>query len=50
MERPRSWTVEPLGKLKLLANTAKSRVTPLAHCTFLGFRFSRGEIRWSREA
>ena len=38
------------GKLKLLVNAAKSRVAPLAHCTFLGFRFSRGEIRWSQEA
>ena len=38
------------GKLKLLVNAAKSRVAPLARCTFLGFRFSRGEIRWSREA
>ncbi|MBK8477092.1 MAG: group II intron reverse transcriptase/maturase [Opitutaceae bacterium] len=38
------------GKLKLLVNAAKSRVAPLAHCTFLGFRFSRGEIRWSHEA
>ncbi len=38
------------GKLKLLVNAAKSRVAPLAHCTFLGFRFSRGEIRWGHEA
>ena len=38
------------GKLKLLVNAAKSRVAPLARCTFLGFRFSRGEIRWSKEA
>jgi RNA-directed DNA polymerase len=38
------------GKLKLLVNAAKSRVAPLARCTFLGFRFSRGEIRWSAEA
>ncbi|MBK8479448.1 MAG: maturase [Opitutaceae bacterium] len=38
------------GKLKLLVNAAKSRVAPPAHGTLLGFRFSRGEIRWSHEA
>ena len=38
------------GKLKLPVNAAKSRVAPLSRCTFLGFRFSRGEIRWSHEA
>jgi len=38
------------GELKLLVNAAKSRVARLAQCTFLGFRFSRGEIRWSHEA
>jgi RNA-directed DNA polymerase len=38
------------GKLKLLVNAAKSRVARLSQCTFLGFQFRRGEIRWSPEA
>ena len=38
------------GKLKLLVNPAKSRVALLSQCTFLGFAFRRGEIRWSAKA
>ncbi len=37
-------------KLKLLVNSAKSRVAPLWQCTFLGFRVYRGKIRWSPAA
>lgn len=38
------------GKLKLTVNTAKSRVDRLAHCTFLGCRIERTQIRWSETA
>jgi RNA-directed DNA polymerase len=38
------------GKLKLLVNSAKSRVAPVWQCTFLGFRIYRGKIRWSPKA
>ena len=38
------------GKLKLTVNAAKSRVDRLAHCTFLGCRIERKQIRWSEAA
>lgn len=38
------------NKLKLTVNAAKSRVAPLASCTFLGCRIERGKIRWSEAA
>jgi len=38
------------GKLKLTVNAAKSRVAPLAACTFLGCRITRTKIRWSEAA
>jgi RNA-directed DNA polymerase len=37
-------------KLKLTVSAAKSRVTPLAACTFLGCRIARAKIRWSEAA
>ena len=38
------------NQLKLTVNAAKSRVAPLASCTFLGCRITRSKIRWSEEA
>lgn len=38
------------GRLKLMVNAAKSRVAPLAACTFLGCRVTRTRIRWSEAA
>lgn len=38
------------GRLKLTVNAAKSRVAPLASCTFLGCRITRAKIRWSEAA
>ena len=38
------------SKLKLTVNATKSRVAPLAQCTFLGCRITRSKIRWSEEA
>jgi|GEM_PF-1686278 len=38
------------GKLKLMVNPVKSRVAPLAQCTFLGCRVTRTKIRWSAAA
>lgn len=38
------------GKLKPLVNAAESRAVPFARCTFLGFRFTRCQIRWRDEA
>ena len=38
------------NKLKLTVNAAKSRVAPLAQCTFLGCRITRSKIRWSEAA
>lgn len=38
------------GRLKLTVNAAKSRVAPLAACTFLGCRVTRTKIRWSEAA
>jgi RNA-directed DNA polymerase len=38
------------NKLKLTVNPAKSRVAPLAQCTFLGCRVTRSKIRWSEDA
>lgn len=38
------------GRLKLTVNAAKSRVAPLAACTFLGCRITRTKIRWSEAA
>ena len=34
-------------KLKLPVNEHKSRVAPIGECTFLGFEFHRGKLRWS---
>jgi RNA-directed DNA polymerase len=34
-------------KLRLAVNEHKSRVTPIDACTFLGFEFHRGKLRWS---
>jgi RNA-directed DNA polymerase len=35
-------------KLKLTVNPAKSRVAPLAECTFLGCQIRQKQIRWSQ--
>ena len=37
-------------KLKLPVNEHKSRVAPIGQCTFLGFTFHRGKLRWSAVA
>ena len=37
-------------KLKLPVNEHKSRVAPIGQCTFLGFEFHRGKLRWSGAA
>jgi len=37
-------------KLKLPVNEHKSRVAPIGACTFLGFTFHRGKLRWSAVA
>jgi RNA-directed DNA polymerase len=38
------------GELKLMVNERKSRVVHIEHCTFLGFTFRKGKLRWSDEA
>ncbi|WP_026608986.1 group II intron reverse transcriptase/maturase [Methylocaldum szegediense] len=38
------------GELKLAVNERKSRVVSVEHCTFLGFTFRKGKLRWSDEA
>ena len=35
------------SKLKLLVNEQKSRVVSVEKCSFLGFIFRRGKIRWT---
>lgn len=37
-------------KLKLPVNEHKSRVAPIGQCSFLGFTFHRGKLRWSAVA
>jgi RNA-directed DNA polymerase len=37
-------------RLKLPVNEHKSRVAPIDACTFLGFTFRRGKLRWSASA
>ncbi len=37
-------------KLKLVVNENKSKVAPLEECSYLGFIFVRGTIRWSDKA
>ena len=34
-------------KLKLVVNEEKSKVVPVGEANFLGFRFTRGKIRWT---
>jgi len=34
-------------RLKLIVNETKSKVAPVGDCSFLGFTFVRGKIRWS---
>ena len=38
------------SKLKLLVNEQKSRVVPVEQCSFLGFTFKNGKIRWTEKA
>jgi RNA-directed DNA polymerase len=38
------------NKLKLEINEKKSKVAPVEKCTFLGFVFIRGKIRWSEKS
>ena len=37
-------------RLKLPVNESKSRVAPIDECTFLGFTFRKGKLRWSVSA
>ncbi len=37
-------------RLKLQVNEQKSRVAPIDECTFLGFTFRKGKLRWSERA
>ena len=39
-----------VNKLKLTVNERKSKVVPVGECSYLGFVFVRGKIRWSDEA
>jgi len=39
-----------VSKLKLTVNEKKSKVAPVDECSYLGFVFVRGKIRWSDEA
>ena len=39
-----------VSKLKLTVNEKKSKVVPVDKCSYLGFVFVRGKIRWSDEA
>ncbi len=38
------------SRLKLLVNVQKSKVVQVEKCSFLGFTFKRGKIRWTRKA
>ncbi|MBT8763178.1 group II intron reverse transcriptase/maturase [Desulfohalobiaceae bacterium Ax17] len=38
------------NKLKLAVNEQKSKVAPVEECSFLGFVFIRGKIRWSEKS
>ncbi len=38
------------SKLKLLVNVQKSKVVQVEKCSFLGFTFKRGKIRWTDKA
>ncbi len=37
-------------RLKLVVNETKSKVAPVGDCSFLGFTFVRGKIRWSEKS
>lgn len=39
-----------VSKLKLTVNEKKSKVVPVSECSYLGFIFVRGKIRWSDKA
>ena len=39
-----------VSKLKLTVNEKKSKVVPVGECSYLGFVFVRGKIRWSDKA
>jgi RNA-directed DNA polymerase len=39
-----------VSKLKLTVNKKKSKVVPVSKCSYLGFIFVRGKIRWSDKA
>ena len=39
-----------VSKLKLTVNKKKSKVVPVSECSYLGFIFVRGKIRWSDKA
>lgn len=38
------------SELKLLVNEQKSKAVHVAKCSFLGFTFKRGKIRWTDKA
>ncbi len=38
------------SRLKLLVNEQKSKVVHVEECSFLGFTFRRGAIRWTEKA
>jgi len=46
----RSITAHLGRRLKLPVNEHKSRVAPIDECTFLGFTFRKGKLRWSDSA
>jgi RNA-directed DNA polymerase len=47
-ERVKTSITAYLGRwLKLPVNEQKSRVAPIDECTFLGFTFRKGKLRWS---
>ncbi|MGH9576184.1 MAG: reverse transcriptase domain-containing protein, partial [Terriglobales bacterium] len=50
-ERVKTSITAYLGRrLKLPVNEQKSRVAPIDECTFLGFTFRKGKLRWSAQA
>ena len=50
-ERVKTSITAHLGqRLKLPVNEQKSRVAPIDECTFLGFTFRKGKLRWSEAA
>jgi RNA-directed DNA polymerase len=50
-ERVKKSITAHLGRrLKLPVNEQKSRVAPIDKCTFLGFTFRKGKLRWSAQA